>query len=183
MRKFYGVGPATAAKMERLGLVIGADIAAQPREFLDRHFGKSGGYYYWASRGIDHRPVNPHQERKSVGSETTFGDDLMTGEACMAELRLLIASVARWCGKYDVSGRTVTLKLRTASYKTVTRSRSVTRPISDADAIEEIVALLLNTLLPLEEGVRLLGVTLSNLDTGETPEPAQPLLDFGEAAA
>ena len=56
----------------------------------------------------------------------------------MAELRPLIASVARWCGKYDVSGRTVTLKLRTASYKTVTRSRSVTRPISDSEVIEEL---------------------------------------------
>ncbi len=183
VRKFYGVGPATATKMERLGLVIGADIAKQSREFLDRNFGKAGGYYYWASRGIDHRPVNPHQERKSVGSETTFGEDLTTGEACMAELRPLIASVARWCGKYDVSGRTVTLKLRTASFKTVTRSRSVARPISDAEAIEEIVQLLLGTLLPLQEGVRLLGVTLSNLDRGEAPQPAQPLLDFGEAAA
>lgn len=185
VRKFYGVGPATAAKMERLGLVIGADICAQTREFLDRNFGKSGGYYYWASRGVDHRPVNPHQERKSVGSETTFGDDLMTGEACMDELRPLIASVARWCGKYDVSGRTVTLKLRTNDYKTVTRSRSVLKPIADAEAIEEIVALLLNTLLPLEKGVRLLGVTLSNLDNGENEEDRaqQPMLDFGEAAA
>jgi DNA polymerase-4 len=169
--------------MERLGLVIGADIRAQSREFLDRHFGKSGGYYYWASRGIDHRPVNPHQERKSVGSETTFGEDLTTGDACMAELRPLIASVARWCGKYDVSGRTVTMKLRTASFRTVTRSRSVVRPISSPEQIEEIVQLLLNTLLPLQEGVRLLGVTLSNLDKGEAPEPVQPLLDFGDAAA
>ena len=183
VRKFYGVGPATAAKMERLGLVIGADIRAQSREFLDRHFGKSGGYYYWASRGIDHRPVNPHQERKSVGSETTFGEDLKTGDACMGALRPLIDSVARWCHKYDVSGRTVTLKLRTASFRTVTRSRSVVRPISSPEQIEEIVQLLLNTLLPLQEGVRLLGVTLSNLDKGEAPEPVQPLLDFGEAAA
>jgi DNA polymerase-4 len=101
----------------------------------------------------------------------------------MAELRPLIASVARWCGKYDVSGRTVTLKLRTASFRTVTRSRSVVRPISSPEQIEEIVQLLLNTLLPLQEGVRLLGVTLSNLDKGEAPEPVQPLLDFGEAAA
>lgn len=101
----------------------------------------------------------------------------------MEELRPLIASVSRWCGKYDVSGRTITLKLRTNDYKTVTRSRSVLKPIADAEAIEEVVALLLNTLLPLEKGVRLLGVTLSNLDNGEAPEPAQPLLDFGEQAA
>ena len=183
VRKFYGVGPATAAKMERLGLVIGADIVQQSREFLDRHFGKAGGYYYWAARGIDHRAVNPNQERKSVGSETTFGDDLTSGEACMAALRPLIASVARWCSKYDVSGRTVTLKLRTVDFKTVTRSRSQAKPIADAETIEEIVVLLLNTLLPLAQGVRLLGVTLSNLDTGASPAPTQPLLDFGEVAA
>jgi DNA polymerase IV len=183
VRKFHGVGPATAAKMERLGLVIGADVRAQAREFLDRHFGKAGGYYYWASRGIDHRPVNPNQERKSIGSETTFFEDLKTGDACMTELRPLIESVARHCQKHDASGRTVTLKLRTNDFKTVTRSRSHIVPIADAAAIEETVKRLLQTLLPLEKGVRLLGVTLSNLDTGQADEPAQPLLDFGERAA
>ncbi len=183
VRKFYGVGPATAARMERLGLLTGADIRAQSRDVLDRHFGKSGEYYYWASRGIDHRPVNPHQERKSVGSETTFGEDLTTGDACIAELRPLIASVSGWCAKHAVSGRTVTLKLRTARFRTMTRSRSLSRPIASASDIEEVVQMLLGTLLPLPEGIRLLGVTLSNLDNGTAPEPEQPVLDFGDTAA
>lgn len=163
VRKFYGVGPATAAKMERLGILTGEDLRAKDRAFLDRNFGKSGAYYYWASRGIDNRAVNPDQERKSVGSETTFGDDLLTREACMAELLPLIESVARHCGKRDIVGRTVTLKLRYADFKTVTRSRTLLAPTGDAETMTDVVGLLLDGLLPLRAGVRLLGVTLSNL--------------------
>ncbi len=164
VRKFYGVGPATAAKMERLGIVTGEDLRAKDRQFLDRSFGKSGGYYYWASRGIDHRPVNPNQERKSIGSETTFGTDLTTAEACMAELRPLIASVARHCAKRDIAGRTITLKLRYADFKTVTRSRTISVATADPDEIERIIAALLATVCPLRQGVRLLGATLSGLE-------------------
>ncbi len=167
VRKFYGVGPATAAKMERLGIITGEDLRGKDRTFLDRSFGKSGGYYYWASRGVDHRPVNPHQVRKSIGSETTFGNDLTTGAACMDALTPLIENVARHCAKRDISGRTVTLKLRYADFKTVTRSRSVTRPLSDAGEIGEVVGTLLDGLIPLPLGVRLLGVTLSALSGGD----------------
>jgi DNA polymerase IV len=178
VRKFYGVGPATAGKMEKLGIALGSDLRDRPREFLDRHFGKAGGYYYWASRGVDHRAVNPNQERKSIGSETTFGRDLVTIEDCMAELRPLIASVARHCAKHESGGRTVTLKLRFADFKTVTRSRSHPRAVAEAAAIEEDVAALLQSLSPLRQGVRLLGVTLSNLHGPESDEPNMPLLDF-----
>lgn len=180
VRKFHGVGPATAAKMERLGLVLGADVRAQSVEWLERNFGKAGSWYYWVSRGVDHRPVNPSQERKSIGSETTFFDDLKTPDQCMAELRPLIASVSEHCRKREISGRTVTLKLRTSDFRTVTRSRSLPAPVFEADAIEDVTASLLQSLLPLRLGVRLLGVTLSNLDTGQAPAPAQPLLDFGD---
>lgn len=179
VRKFHGIGPATAAKMERLGIVIGADLRDKPRDYLDRHFGKAGGYYYWASRGIDHRPVNPHQERKSIGSETTFAHDLRTVDACMAALSPLIESVARYAAKHETAARTVTLKLRFADFKTVTRSRTAPRPVRSADEIEPVVAQLLATLAPFEQGVRLLGVTLHNLDSGSR-DAAQtlPLLDI-----
>jgi DNA polymerase IV len=170
VRKFYGVGPATAAKMERLGIITGEDLRSKDRAFLDRSFGKSGGYYYWASRGIDHRPVNPNQERKSIGSETTFGTDLWTREACMDALTPLIESVARHCAKRTISGRTVTLKLRTSDFKTMTRSRSVPRAISAAGEISALIASLLDGIIPLPLGVRLLGVTLSALSGGDAEE-------------
>ena len=176
VRKFYGVGPATAAKMERLGIITGEDLRAKDRAFLDRTFGKAGGYYYWASRGVDNRPVNPDQTRKSIGSETTFGDDLTTREACMAAMVPLIESVALHCAKRGITGRTVTLKLRYADFKTVTRSRSVAAPIGSAEPIQALVESLLDGLIPLAQGVRLLGVTLSALNQDETnaePDTAQ----------
>jgi DNA polymerase IV len=183
VRKFYGVGPATAAKMERLGIIVGEDLRAQSREFLDRHFGKAGGYYYHASRGIDHRPVNPNQERKSIGSETTFGTDLTSFDTCMAELRPLIASVARHCTKHHLTGRTVTLKLRTTDFKTVTRSRTLPHGVASAEEMEAVVSALLAPLCPPRIGVRLLGVTLHNLDDGTAEVPPQAMLDFGGGAA
>ncbi len=173
VRKFYGVGPATAAKMERLGIATGDDLRAKDRPFLDRHFGKAGGYYYWASRGVDNRPVNPNQERKSIGSETTFSNDLTSRDACMTELMPLIESVARHCGKRAIVGRTVTLKLRYADFKTVTRSRTSSAPVSEAAAITDIIGLLLDGLMPLRSGVRLLGVTLSALSTVDDDETGQ----------
>lgn len=163
VRKFHGVGPATAARMEDCGIVTGEDLRARSLEFLQQKFGKAGHYYYWAARGIDNRAVNPKQERKSIGSETTFQTDLTSFDACMAKLDGLIESVARHCGRRDISGKTVTLKLRYSDFTTLTRSRTVGQPIKDAAALRETVQLLLNGLMPLPQGVRLLGVTLSSL--------------------
>lgn len=181
VRKFYGVGPATAAKMERLGLVIGADIRAKPLEWLEAHFGKSGRWYHDISRGIDDRPVNPDRERKSIGSERTFFEDLTTPEQCMDALRPQIVSVCDYAAKREMPARTVTLKFRSSDFKTLTRSRSVSGSTTDPGLVETVVEELLQGLLPLEKGVRLLGVTLSNFDRGEQPADAQPLLDFGQA--
>ena len=171
VRKFHGVGPATAARMESLGIITGADLRAHPPEFLNRHFGKAGAYYYNAARAIDHRPVNPDQVRKSIGSETTFDTDLTSTADCMAALRPLIDSVARHCTKYQTAGRTVTLKLRYADFKTVTRSRSGHHGVSNAAELEDVVVQLLAGLTPLRLGVRLLGVTLHNLGSDQSGPP------------
>ena len=177
VRKFHGIGPATAAKMEALGIKTGMDLRSQDRIMLDRNFGKSGTYYYWASRGIDHRPVNPDQVRKSVGSETTFAENLTTREACMEALVPLIDSIARHCENRRISGRTVTFKLRYEDFKTITRSRSLSQPISNADAMADVIGQLLDSILPLRAGVRLLGATLSGLTSGdETPDREMLLL-------
>ncbi len=177
VRKFHGIGPTTAAKMERLGILLGEDLRAKSLLFLNHNFGKAGSYYYNAARGIDHRTVNPDQERKSIGSETTFGTDLRSTGACLAELRPLIASVSRHCAKYETGGRTVTLKLRYADFKTVTRSRSCPRAVREAAEIETVIAQLLESLAPLEQDVRLLGVTLHNLESGDDPLPLLDIFD------
>ncbi len=176
VRKFHGIGPATAAKMEALAIKTGADLRLQDRIMLDRNFGKSGTYYYWASRGIDHRPVNPDQVRKSIGSETTFAENLTTRQACMEALVPLIASIARHCEKRGISGRTVTFKLRYEDFKTITRSRSLSQPVSNADAMADVISQLLDGVLPLRAGVRLLGATLSGLISGDEPPDHEMLL-------
>jgi DNA polymerase IV len=78
--KFHGVGPATTAKMNRLGIEAGLDLRAQTLPFLQQHFGKAGPYFYWIARGIDERPVRADRVRKSVGAENTFPVDLITFE-------------------------------------------------------------------------------------------------------
>ncbi len=177
VRKFYGVGPATAAKMERLGLTTGADIRAKDRRWLDAHFGKAGGYFYWASRGIDNRAVNPNQERKSIGSETTFTTDLLTHKDCTVALTPLIDQVSNFAVKRNIVGRTVTLKLRYADFKTVTRSKTLPLPVQDAAQIGPVIDALLQGLMPLRAGARLLGCTLSGLDdANDGPRDAPKLL-------
>ena len=93
VRRFHGIGPATAKKMEQLGIRIGLELRAQSLGLLREHFGKAGSYYYWAARGIDERPVRADRMRKSVGAENTFAADLFTYEAAGDALREIIDKV------------------------------------------------------------------------------------------
>ncbi|MEF9601667.1 DNA polymerase IV [Paracoccus sp. PXZ] len=164
VKKFHGVGPATAAKMERLGILTGADLRAQSPEFLREHFGKSGDWYYRISRGIDHRPVEPHRERKSIGAEDTFSEDVFSLDPAKAEIDALSAKVWRSCEAKDLTGRTVTLKVKYADFQQITRSRTIERGVRDAAELTSIASALLEPLFPVEKGIRLLGVTLSSLE-------------------
>jgi DNA polymerase-4 len=126
VRKFYGVGPATARKMEQVGIKTGLDLKAQTLDFLERHFGKAGSYYYWAARGIDHRPVRADRIRKSIGAENTFAVDLFSYETARDQLRDIIDKVWSYCERSGTRGRTLTLKVKFANFRQITRSR--TRP-------------------------------------------------------
>ena len=124
VRKFHGIGPATARKMEQLGIRTGLDLKAQTLAFLQQHFGKAGSYYYWAARGIDERPVRADRIRKSVGAENTFPADLFTYEAARDQLRDIIDKVWAHCERSGTRGRTVTLKIKFANFRQITRSRT-----------------------------------------------------------
>lgn len=174
VRKFHGVGPATAAKMERLGIPTGADLREKPLEFLQAHFGKSGVWYFRIARGIDQRSVEPHRPRKSLGTEDTFAEDLRDLAPARAELRLLASKVWRACEARGICGRTVVLKVKYADFRQITRSRTLAAPIRSAEELEEIAAALLEPLFPVSKGVRLLGVTLSSLEDQNASPPEAP---------
>jgi DNA polymerase-4 len=172
--RFHGIGPVTAERMKQLGIHTGADLRAQSRAFLDAHFGKSAGYYYLAARGIDHRPVRSNRIRKSVGSETTFSRDLAAHDELVAGLGEALASLARYIERSGSAGRTITLKVKYSDFRQITRACSLPAPVGDMATIARVAGDLLATVEPVERGVRLLGVTLSNLATVDDAAPAAP---------
>ena len=181
VKRFHGVGPVTARRMEALGILTGADLAAHPLAFLQRHFGSHATYLYGAARGEDHRPVRAHREAKSIGAERTFERDL--SEPAQLHDALALVAEAAWAriGRAGAQGRTVTLKLRRADFATITRARSTTRPVADQAAFLAIGMDLLAAQLPVPGGVRLLGLTLSALvaETDASDDDAvQPTLPF-----
>ena len=167
VRRFHGVGPPTARKMEQLGIRTGLDLKAQTLEFLQQHFGKAGAYYYWAARGIDERPVRADRIRKSVGAENTFPVDLFTYEAARDELGDIIDKVWSYCVRSGTRGRTVTLKVKFANFRQITRSHTGQLPIGARSELEQLGHALLEPLFPVAKGIRLLGISLSGLAAEE----------------
>lgn len=173
VRKFHGVGPATTAKMNRLGIETGLDLKAQTLPFLQQHFGKSGAYYYWIARGIDERPVRADRIRKSVGAENTFFTDLLTLDAAKEAIQPIIDKVWRYCENAGTQARTVTVKVKYADFHQITRSRTIPSAVADRTELQHLTFALLEPIFPVEKGIRLLGVTLSSLGEEEAEETQQ----------
>ena len=171
--RFHGVGPKTAAKMERLGIFTGADLAKWSREQLDAHFGSSGEWYWKIARGIDERPVRPDRPYKSVSAERTFDSDLIDARALAAELERVAGFAWARIERAGVTGRTVTLKVKFADFTLITRSKSFALPIADPVAFRGAGQGLLASLLPVHKGIRLLGLGLHNLGDGQEDGPVQ----------
>lgn len=180
--KFHGVGPATAARMQRLGIHTGADLRAQPLSFLQQHFGKVAGWYAGIANGEDHRPVVPDRPRKSSGSETTFDRDLTAASEIEAGVLAMAEDVWSWCDKAQAFGRTVTVKVKFADFRQVTRSRSFPVPVTSHEALQEASIELVRGVLPTSRGVRLVGVTVSNFGQAEA-HPPLPLFQSTPMAA
>jgi DNA polymerase-4 len=174
--KFHGIGPATSAKMNGLGIFTGLDMRNQTLEFLTANFGKAGAYYYWISRGIDERPVRANRIRKSVGAENTFSQDLADYEALAAELQPLIEKVWRHCETTGARGRTATLKVKFSDFELITRSRSVAVIDSTSD-LSSLALELLKQLMPSKKAIRLLGISVSGFTDPEPEDEDQlPLM-------
>ena len=162
--RFHGIGPATAAKMARLGIQTGADLRARDADFLHRHFGKAGRWYHDIARGIDTRPVQPHRARKSLGTEDTFAADIFEPGAAQAEVAVLAAKVWRQAEARELHGRTVTLKVKYADFQQITRRRTSSAPVASEAELVAMAQGLLAPLFPTARGIRLLGVTLSTFE-------------------
>jgi DNA polymerase-4 len=175
VKRFHGVGPVTAAKMQRLGIETGADLAAKPIEFLRANFGRSAEYYYGAARGIDHRPVRASRTRKSIGAERTFSEDLNGADALFDALARVEDAVWERIERAGASGRTVTLKVKFADFQQITRARSFDRPVAEREAFSAAGRDLLARELPVPKGVRLLGLTLSSLAPPSEPGTAEQM--------
>lgn len=180
VKKFHGVGPATAEKMRRLGIETGAELKAKSLPFLTEHFGKAGPFFHGIARGIDERPVRPDRERKSIGAEDTFAVDISSLDAASNELRPLAQKVWSSCKAKGLSGKTLTVKVKYADFTQVTRSRTASVPFADVKEILEAADVLLAGLYPFRRPVRLLGLTLSSLFTNSNADPVdEPQLGLG----
>jgi DNA polymerase-4 len=160
--KFHGIGPATSAKMHSLGIQTGADLKEMPLAFLQQHFGKSGAYYYWVSRGIDDRPVQADRVRKSIGAENTFAADIAVLKEAEVALQPIIEKVWRHYENSGMRARTVTLKVKFADFQQITRSRTVVGGVNTAYELQTISLSLLETVFPAYKTIRLLGISLSS---------------------
>lgn len=161
--KFHGIGPVTAEKLKALGIRTGNDLRARSLAFLQEHFGKSGAWYYAIARGEDDRPVKPDRQRKSSGSETTFKEDLTSPVDIEAGIEAMADDVWSWCERHQVFGQTVTVKIKYADFRHVTRSRTMHAPVVTREQLRAISIGLAQSVFPVTMGIRLVGVSISKL--------------------
>jgi DNA polymerase IV len=177
VRRFHGVGPRGAEKMAALGIATGADLAAKDLAFLRQHFGSFAEYLYRAARGIDLRAVKANRAAKSIGGERTFSSDISDAEELRDTLERIVAIVWDRVAEKGAKGRTVVLKLKYTDFQIATRSRSVAAPVAERQTFARLARELLEAELPLAQPIRLMGLTLSNLDRERAPNPPDPPRD------
>jgi DNA polymerase-4 len=167
IRKFYGIGKVTAEKMYQLGVFTGKDLKSKSLEFLSKKFGKSGKYYYYVVRGIHNSEVKSDRIRKSLAAERTFNKNLSSEIFMMEKLDLIAQEVSRRLENSKVAGKTVTLKIKYSDFTLQTRSKTLLYFVSDKVMILEQTKQLLYQ-DKLKNSVRLLGISISNLNTEST---------------
>lgn len=176
--KFYGVGKVTRDKMNRLGIYTGADLLKCRKSYLTHHFGKAGSFFYDIVRGNDQREVQCSRERKSIGSEITLNHDTSDPQKINTILEELAFNIEQSLTKLQLCSSTVTLKVRYSDFTTITRSITKKHPIyTKKDILFTIPKLLQSTDVGIIK-VRLLGITVSNLNKLDRQLPIQRKLPF-----
>lgn len=178
IEKFHGVGKVTAEKMRRMGIYKGADLKKLSEIELATRFGKAGRHYYRIVRALDRREVNPNRIRKSIGAERTFFEDLTAISDMKDKLTKLAGLVHTYMKQKDNFGRTVTIKIKSSEFKTITRSKTLAHEIREEKELIAIAHRLLQNNKRELDKVRLLGVTVSNLSKEIQGEGIQLEFDF-----
>lgn len=180
IKAFHGIGRVTAEKMHRMGIFTGKDLKRYSELALIQRFGKVGRHYYRMVRAQDNRPVNPNRIRKSIGAERTFADDLTQLADMEERLSFLARVVFDHMKKSDNYGRTVTLKIKTADFVILTRSKTFQREVRSRVKLLQAAKELLHRHRPEFDRVRLLGISVSNLLREQPWEGIQLELMFEE---
>ncbi len=180
--KFHGVGRATEARLHALGIETGADLARWGEAALERQLGKHGRWLHRIARGVDERPVEPHHERRSIGSETTFLSDEHNREAMITSLQDQAEEVASSLQKHNLLAGTLAIKVRYPDFSSVTRQCPLSPPTDQHKAVLPLLPLLLERTEAMQLGVRLLGVSVSALIDADTALPAQLPLPLNNTA-
>lgn len=170
VRKFYGVGKVTAEKMYKLGIFTGKDLKTKSLEFLEEKFGKSGNFYFNVVRGIHTSEVKPHRIPKSVGAERTFSENLSSEIFMLERLEQIATEIERRLKKSNIAGKTITLKIKYSDFTLQTRSKTLPYFVAEKALILETAKALLYQ-EKMENSVRLLGISLANLNTEKKAQP------------
>ena len=165
--RFYGIGKVTESKMHAAGIKTGADLKNKDIRVLQNIFGNSAEYYYDIARGIDERPVTNHYERKSLGAETTFQQDISDVNEMLERLLGLLDEVLINLSKRELLAFTMTVKVKYSNFNQVTRSYTSDSVLSVYGIAKEIIPVLLAKTEVSDKSVRLLGLTFSNLVSSE----------------
>ena len=169
IEKFYGIGKVTANRMHEMHIFKGADLKKKSLEELIRIFGKSGNYYYNVVRGIHMSEVKSHRIQKSVAVEETFWENLLDEDSVFKQLQLISEELEARLSKKEIKGKSLTLKIKYKDFTQYTRSTTRENYFGDAEDFYK-TARKLWELRPFDKPVRLLGLSLSNLNTQETKQ-------------
>jgi DNA polymerase IV len=179
VRRLHGVGPATEAALNAMGITTVRDLRARPLAALLERFKRHGRTLFEFARGLDERPVVPVRERKSLGTETTYPQDIRETAVLHEELDRMATEVADSLQRHELLACTISIKVRYDDFTTLTRSRTVAIPTDRTARVAALAKALLRTTAAGRRPIRLLGVSTATL----LPARLRQLELFDEDAA